>query len=49
MGILKIQTALKPCLVLNFFRLCATEGINAKNVNRELEMRLDALIQLKLP
>ena len=49
MGIMKIQTALEHCLVSNFFRLCASEGVNAENANRELEMRLDALARLKLP
>jgi len=45
----RIQTALEHSLVSNFFRLCAAEGVDAKNANRELALRLDALSQLKLP
>ena len=44
----KIQTALEHSLVSNFVRLCAAEGIDAENANRALELRLDALSQLKL-
>jgi hypothetical protein len=47
--IVKIQTALEHSLVSNFFRLCAAKGVDEENANRELEMRLDALSQLKLP
>jgi len=47
--IVKMETALEYSLVSNFFRLCAAEGIDAENANRELELRLDALSQLKLP
>ena len=45
----KIQTALEHSLVLSFVRLCTAEGVDAENANRALELRLDALSQLKLP
>jgi hypothetical protein len=44
----KIQTALEHSLASNFVRLCAAEGIDAENASRALELRLDALSQLKL-
>ena len=46
---IKIQTALEHSLVSGFVRLCAAEGIDAENASRALELRLDALSQLKLP
>lgn len=45
----KIQTALEHSMVSGFIRLCAAEGIDAENASRALEIRLDALSQLKLP
>jgi hypothetical protein len=48
-SIVRIQTALEHSLVSNFVRLCSAEGVDAENANRELEMRLNALSQLKLP
>jgi hypothetical protein len=48
-SIVKIQTALEHSLVSNFVRLCAAEGVDAENANRELEIRWNALSQLKLP
>ena len=49
MCIIKTETALENSLVSNFVRLCAAEGVDTENASRELEMRLDALSQLKLP
>ena len=45
----KIQTALEHSLVSSFIYLCTAGGVDAENVTRELDLRLNALSQLKLP
>lgn len=46
---IKITTTLEHTLVSNFFRLCAAEGVDSESAYRELEMRLEALGELKPP
>lgn len=46
---LKITTTLEHSLVSNFFRLCTAEGVDSESAHRELEMRLNALSELKPP
>jgi hypothetical protein len=45
----RATTALEYSLVLNFMRLCAEEGVDSASAYRELDIRLDALSQLKPP
>ncbi len=46
---LKITTTLEHSLVSNFFRLCTAEGLDSESAYRELEMRLNALSEIKPP
>jgi len=46
----KIQATitLEDSLASNFLRLCDAEGVDSENAYKELEMRLEALGELKL-
>jgi len=46
---IKITTTLEHTLVSNFFRLCTAEGVDSESAYKELEMRLNALSELKPP
>ena len=45
---IKMTVNLENQLVSNFIRLCAAEGVDSETAYRELEMRLDALDELRL-
>jgi hypothetical protein len=44
----KMALNLENQLVSNFIRLCAAEGVDSETAYRELELRLDALNELRL-
>jgi hypothetical protein len=46
---IKDEVNLETLLVSNFIRLCEAEGVDSEHAFRELEVRLDALSQLKPP
>jgi len=45
----KSANTLEATLVLNFIRLCESEGVDSTNTHKALEMRLHALNELKIP
>lgn len=45
--ILGIEPNLEGILISNFVRLCINDGIESKSAYKELELRLEALNELK--
>ncbi len=45
----EVSPNLESSLIFNFVQLCKMEGIDTESISRELEIRLGALSELKLP
>jgi hypothetical protein len=42
-----LDSSLESVLISNFIRLCVAEGVESESAYRELELRLEALNELK--